>query len=98
MEDLLRSIATPPCLAAKNIEDQKKTSRRIKEVAAEHGRDDVGTHTLVNLVQGNSDADAQNILKHYQAGADHDAIDNIYRLRVREKVDTRAAQLRDRFK
>jgi alkanesulfonate monooxygenase SsuD/methylene tetrahydromethanopterin reductase-like flavin-dependent oxidoreductase (luciferase family) len=25
------------------------------------------------------------------------AIDNIYRLRVREKVDTRAAQLRDRF-
>lgn len=88
---------TAALFGGKDIEDQKKTSRRIKQVAAEHGRDDVRTHTLVNLVQGDSDADAQQILKHYQAGADHEAIDNIYRLRVREKVDDRAAQLRDRY-
>jgi pyrimidine oxygenase len=88
---------TAALFGGKDIEDQKKTSRRIKEVAAEHGRSDVRTHTLINLVQGDSDADAQKILKHYQDGADHTAIENIYRLRVREKVDTRAAQLRDRF-
>jgi pyrimidine oxygenase len=88
---------TAALFGGKDIEDQKKISRRIKEVAAEHGRDDVRTHTLVNLVQGDSDEDAHNILKHYQEGADHEAIENIYRLRVREKVDDRAAQLRDRF-
>jgi pyrimidine oxygenase len=88
---------TAALFGGKDIEDQKKTSRRIKEVAAEHGRDDVRTHTLVNLVQGDSDDDARSILKHYQDGADHDAIDNIYRLRVREKAGYRAEQLRDRF-
>jgi pyrimidine oxygenase len=81
----------------KDPEDQKKISRRIKEIAAEHGRNDVRTHTLVNLVQGDSDEDAQRILKHYQDGADHEAIDNIYRLRVREKDARRTDQLRNRF-
>ena len=88
---------TAALFGGKDPQDQMKTSRRIKEVAAEHGRGDVRTHTLINLIQGDSDADAAAILKHYQAGADHEAIENIYRLRVREKVDTRAAQLRDRF-
>src|ERR1700722_8319008 len=73
---------TAALFGGKSIEDQMKISRRIKEVAAEHGRGDVRTHTLVNLIQGDSDEDAQKILKHYQDGADHDAIDNIYRLRV----------------
>jgi pyrimidine oxygenase len=88
---------TAALFGGKDPEDQKKTSRRIKEVAAEYGRNDVRTHTLVNLVQGDSDADAERILKHYQDGADHEAIDNIYRLRVREKDARRAGQLRDRF-
>jgi pyrimidine oxygenase len=88
---------TAALFGGKDPEDQKNTSRRIKEVAAEHGRSDVRTHTLVNLVQGDSDADAERILKHYQDGADHEAIDNIYRLRVREKDARRAGQLRDRF-
>jgi pyrimidine oxygenase len=88
---------TAALFGGKDIEDQKRISRRIKEVAAEHGRSDVRTHTLVSLIQGDTDADAQKILKHYQDGADHEAIKNIYRLRVREKVDIRAQQLRDRF-
>jgi pyrimidine oxygenase len=88
---------TAALFGGKDIEDQKRTSRRIKEVAAQYGRSDVRTHTLVSLIQGDTDADAQRILRHYQDGADHEAIDNIYRLRVREKVDIRAQQLRDRF-
>jgi pyrimidine oxygenase len=88
---------TAALFGGKDIEDQKRLSRRIKQVAAEHGRDDVRTHTLVNLIQGDSDADAQRILEHYQDGADHEAIDNIYRSRVREKAGTRAEQLHSRF-
>jgi pyrimidine oxygenase len=88
---------TAALFGGKDPEDQKKISRRIKEVAAEHGRSDVRTHTLINLVQGDSDADAQRILRHYQDGADHEAIENIYRLRVREKDAMRADQLRGRF-
>jgi len=88
---------TAALFGGKDIEDQKRISRRIKEVGAQYGRSDIRTHTLVSLIQGDTDADAQRILKHYQDGADHEAIDNIYRLRVREKVDMRAQQLRDRF-
>ena len=88
---------TAALFGGKNPEDQKKMSRRIKEIAAEYGRSDVRTHTLVNLIQGDSDADAQRILKHYQDGADHEAIDNIYRLRVREKDERRTEELRNRF-
>jgi pyrimidine oxygenase len=81
----------------KDIEDEKRISRRAKQIAAEHGRTDVRTHTLVNLIQGDSDADAERLLKHYQSGADHEAIENIYRLRVRGKADVRAAMFRDRY-
>jgi pyrimidine oxygenase len=95
------SFVAEHCTAAlfggKDIEDQKKISRRIKEVAAEHGRSDVRTHTLVNLIQGDTDEDAQKILKHYQDGADHEAIENVYRLRVREKAALRAATVRERY-
>jgi pyrimidine oxygenase len=52
---------------------KKARSRRIKEVAAEQGRS-VRTHTLVNLIQGDSDADALRAYDHYQAGADLAAI------------------------
>lgn len=78
-------------------EDQKRISRRIKEVAAQYGRHDVQTHTLINLIQGDSDADAERILKHYQDGADHEAIDNVYRLRSRGQSEARAAQVRGRY-
>jgi pyrimidine oxygenase len=75
---------------------QKQMSHRIKEVGREHGRP-VRTHTLVMLIQGDSDADAQRILEHYAAGADHEAIENVYRLRARNKPDARQAALRERF-
>jgi pyrimidine oxygenase len=81
----------------RSIEDQKRLSRRIKEVAAEHGRDDVRTHTRINIILGDSDDDAEKILAHYQSGADEQAIDNIYRLRLKGKQNERAAQIRDRF-
>jgi pyrimidine oxygenase len=58
--------------------------RRMKDVAAEHGRR-VRTHTLIMMIQGDSDADAERLLQHYAAGADQEAIRNIYELRSRDK-------------
>jgi pyrimidine oxygenase len=81
----------------KDVVHEKGISRRIKEVAAAHGRNDVQTHTLVNLIQGDTDADAQKILEHYQAGADHVAIENIYKLRARGQNERRAEHFRNRF-
>lgn len=88
---------TAALFGGKDPEDQKRISRRIKEVAAKNGRHNVQTHTLINLIQGDSDADAQRILKYYQNGADHEAIENIYRLRASGQSDTRAAQVRGRY-
>src|SRR5258708_3484213 len=46
-------------------EHQIQMSLRMKEVATERGRS-VRTHTLVLLIQGDSDADAERILRHYE--------------------------------
>lgn len=79
-----------------SIETQKQMSHRIKEVAGEHGRS-VRTQTLVLLIQGDSDADAQKMLEHYSAGADLEAIENIYRLRAGNKPEARQANYKARF-
>jgi pyrimidine oxygenase len=79
-----------------DLPDQMKLSRRMKEVAAGYDRK-VRTHTLVILVQGDSDADAQRILKHYEDGADREAIHNIYSLRTRSKSSEHGVQYRERF-
>jgi pyrimidine oxygenase len=79
-----------------SLEQKKATSRRIKEIARAHGRA-VRTHTLVMLIQGDSDRDAERRLAHYQAGADVEAIANVYRLRARDKTDEQAASYRERF-
>ncbi len=78
------------------LEAKKKTSRRIKDIARETGRP-VRTHTLVMLIQGDSDADARKMFEHIEAGADVEAIDNIYRLRSAGKADNREASYRDRY-
>jgi pyrimidine oxygenase len=78
------------------LDAKKATSRRIKEVAATRGRT-VRTHTLVSLIQGDTDADAQRIFEHYQAGADVEAIANVYSLRVRDKDATQSEGYRERF-
>ena len=80
------------------LPEQIKMSKRAKEVAAQHNRTDVRTHTLVNLIQGDSDKDAERIMMHYEAGADTVAIENIYRLRSRGKTskDGRQNYYRDR--
>src|SRR5581483_4621901 len=67
-----------------SLEKKKATSLRIKEVAAEAGRT-VKTHTLIMLIQGDTDADAERLYRHYQDGADHEAISNVYHLRSRDK-------------
>lgn len=79
-----------------SLDAQKVMSRRIKEVAAEHKRT-VRTHTLLMVIQGDSDEDAQKLLKHYQAGADLQAIENIYKLRAHEKSGEHLERLRRRF-
>jgi pyrimidine oxygenase len=78
------------------LESKKARSKRIKEVAAERGRT-VRTHTLISLILGDTDADAQRILQHYQAGADEEAIDSIYSKRAGTKPEDRITILRDRF-
>src|SRR5262245_38885229 len=79
-----------------SMETKKAASHRMKEIARAQGRD-VRTHTLVALIQGDSDADAQRMLEHYQAGADDEAIANVYNLRVRDRDDSQAASYRERF-
>ena len=79
-----------------SLEAKKAASHRIKAVAQAHGRA-VRTHTLVMLIQGDTDQDAQRLLEHYQAGADHEAIANVYRLRARDRVDAQLANFRERF-
>ncbi len=78
------------------LESKIGRSRRIKEVAAAHGRT-VKTHTLIMLIQGDDDADAQRIMDHYLAGADEDAISSIYQKRSGTKAESRTSILRDRF-
>lgn len=60
-----------------SIEQKKARSKRIKAVAAEKGRA-VRTHTLIMLIQGESDADAHRIYDYYQEGADLEAIESVY--------------------
>jgi pyrimidine oxygenase len=78
------------------LEIQKQMSHRIKEVASAKGRS-VRTHTLVLLIQGDSDQDAQKMLDYYRQGADMGAIENIYRLRAGDKGDVRKENYRNRF-
>lgn len=80
-----------------NVPQQIGMSRRMKEIAGEFDRH-VRTHTLVLLIQGDSDDDAEKILRHYEAGADKEAIENIYRLRARGKSkDARPDSYQNRF-
>ena len=79
-----------------SLDQKKATSLRIKEVAAAYGRE-VRTQTLVMLILGDSDADAQRMLEHYQAGADVEAIANIYSLRSRDKTSDQAVSYKERF-
>ena len=78
------------------LESKKARSKRIKEVAASHGRT-VRTHTLIMLIQGDSDEDAQRMFDHYQAGADLEAIASIYEKRAGTKPADRISILKDRF-
>jgi pyrimidine oxygenase len=77
-------------------EHQTQMSRRMKQVATDRGRK-VRSHTLVLLIQGDSDDDAERILRHYEAGADREAIENIYRLRARGRADNRIDSYEKRF-
>ena len=79
-----------------SLDSKKARSKRIKQVAADAGRS-VRTHTLISLILGDDDADAQRILQHYQAGADEDAIASVYNKRAGTKPEGRIAILRDRF-
>lgn len=79
-----------------SLESKKSRSKRIKEVAAGYDRE-VRTHTLISLILGDTDQDAQRILEHYQAGADEEAIDSIYSKRAGSKPAERITILRDRF-
>ncbi len=58
--------------------DQKNAnSKRLKQMGAEFGRS-IKTQTLVTLIPGETDADAQRIMEHIGSGADLEAITNVY--------------------
>ncbi len=78
------------------LDSKKGRSKRIKQVAAENGKQ-VRTHTLITLILGDSDEDAQRILKHYQDGADEAAIQSIYSKRAGTKPGDQITLLKDRF-
>lgn len=79
-----------------SLENKKATSHRIKAVAETRGRA-VKTHTLIMLIQGDDDRDAQQRFEHYQAGADQEAISNVYRLRSRDRPEGGSRGVRERF-
>lgn len=79
-----------------SVETKKDRSRRIKQVAAETTGRPVRTHTMIALVLGDTDKDAEQIFKYYQDGADEEAIANVYNLRAREKTDSRLAIMEER--
>jgi pyrimidine oxygenase len=71
-------------------------SRRIKEIAGSFGRS-VKTQTLVTLILGETDQDAEKTFEYYESGADEAAIASIFAKRKGDKPDDRTEILRDRF-
>jgi pyrimidine oxygenase len=63
-------------LGGRNLEEVGVLSQRMKSMAKELGRQ-VKTYTVFTLIQGESDAEAQELLDYYRAGADMQALDNI---------------------
>jgi pyrimidine oxygenase len=78
------------------LESKVGRSRRIKDVAAARGRA-VRTHTLIMLIQGEDDDDAQKMLQHYLDGADEETIASIYKKRAGAKPEESIGLLRERF-
>jgi len=79
-----------------SLESNRTMGLRIKEVAAAAGRS-VRTHTLMILIQGATDREAEQMLEYYLDGADLEAINNIYSTRQGVRAEKNAL-LRDRFK
>lgn len=94
--DFIADHCTDGFFGGTSIESKIGRSRHIKEVAAAKGRK-VRTHTLIMLIQGETDADAQKLMEHYQSGADEKAIESIYSKRAGTKAEDRITILRDRF-
>lgn len=70
MDAIFLSGATGPDLA--------KNSQRAKAIAAEYGRN-IRTYSMMTLVIGNTDAEAQSAAQHYAAGLDEGALAGMMR-------------------
>ena len=79
-----------------SMESHKAQSLRMKAIASEYERP-VRTHTLIMLIQGDSDDDAQRMFDRYAEGADLAAIESVYRKRTIGKRADKAAPYRERF-
>ncbi|CAN5167438.1 LLM class flavin-dependent oxidoreductase [soil metagenome] len=66
-------------------EEMGKNSRAAKALAGEYGRT-MKTYTMLNLVIGDTDADAEKIAEHYRAGFDEEAFKGM--LRAYGMIDT----------
>jgi pyrimidine oxygenase len=81
---------------ASDMAQHKAQSLRMKAIAGAYGRP-VRTHTLIMLIQGDTDDEARRTFDHYADGADLAAIESVYRKRVAGKPETKAATFRDRY-
>ena len=63
-------------IGGRTPEEVQILSNRIKQLAREAGRS-VKTYSVVTLIQGRSDAHANELLDYYQSGADIEALQNI---------------------
>jgi pyrimidine oxygenase len=83
-------------LSGNNLERVKALSLQAKRVGREHGRA-IKTQLLVHLCLDDSEEKAKARFEHYFAGADLEAIANVYHLRSRDWGPERAAVLLERF-
>jgi len=84
-------------LAGRNLEHTKQLSRRMKETALDYGRTIKTATTLLPIIEDTDEA-AQKRLKHYQDGADVEALGNIagyYGRKSRESAKTQMDRLRN---
>lgn len=67
-----------------SFDSERAMNLRMKELAAERGRT-IKTHGHMIMIQGENDAEAQQMYDHYAAGADVEAIESVFLKRMKGK-------------
>lgn len=84
-------------ITGRTFEEIKERSLKVKKMGKKLGRT-IKTQTPINIIQGNSDAEAQELVRHIEAGRDDSAISNIISTYSRESKAGTGAMLTEQFK